>query len=78
VTAPSGEWDDATADLLALVEVARQDMTPGVRESLRVLSAYCDQGAVLASAVKLLAELAKDAGMCDHGFRDYALQAIAR
>jgi len=73
------EWDDDLADLLAMVAVAREDaMTPAGREALRVLGENCDTTGVIVVALKLLAELASDAGFCQAGFREYAARAIAR
>jgi hypothetical protein len=78
VSPPAG-WDDDLADLLAMVTVAREDaMTPAGREALRVLRENCDFAGVIVAAIKLLAELANDAGFCQAGFREYALVAIAR
>ena len=73
------EWDDDLADLLAMVAVAREDaMTPAGREALRVLGENCDTTGVIVVALKLLAELASDAGFCQAGFGEYAVRAIAR
>jgi len=60
MTAPDG-WDDATADLLGLVAAARSDD----HLALDLLARFADHGAVLASAVKVLASLAADLGLCD-------------
>ena len=70
----SPEWDDHTADLMALVAATRQDD----RQALEVLARFADHDACFASAVKLLAELAGDIGICDEHFRAYAARAIAR
>jgi len=73
------EWDDDLADLLAMVTVAREDaMTPAGREAPRALGENCDSLGVIAAAIKLLAELASDAGLCPDHFREYAVRAIAR
>jgi hypothetical protein len=73
VSAPP-EWDDGTADLMALVAATRHDD----REALDVLARFADRDCVLASAVKLLAEIADDLELCQCHFRLYAAQAIAR
>jgi hypothetical protein len=67
-------WDDGTADLMALVAATRSDD----RLALDVLARFADRDSCLASAVKLLAELAADAGFCQDCFREYAARAIAR
>jgi hypothetical protein len=78
VSPPAG-WDDDLADLLAMVTIARENATtPSGREALRALGENCDSLGVIASAVKLLAELANDAGFCPDHFREYAARAIAR
>jgi hypothetical protein len=78
VSAPP-EWDDDVADLIALVLVGCQDSAePGWREALRAVYANCDRDGLVAAAVKLLAELVTDLGMCPECFREYALRAIAR
>jgi hypothetical protein len=71
-TAPG--WDDGTADLMALVAATRSDDRP----ALECLARFADRDSCLASAVKLLAELAGDIGICDEHFRAYAARAIAR
>ena len=73
MTAPP-EWNDHTADLMALVAAARSDD----RQALEVLARFADHDACFASAVKLLAELAGDLDLCQDHFREYAVQAIAR
>ena len=75
---PAGH-DDDLADLLAMVTVARENsMTPSGREALRALGENCDRLGVIACAIKLLAQLADDAGFCPGHFREYAARAIAR
>ena len=75
---PAGH-DDDLADLLAMVTVARENsMTPAGREALRALGENCDRLGVIACAIKLLAQLADDAGFCPGHFREYAARAIAR
>jgi ribosomal protein S14 len=72
-------WDDDTADLVALVWLAREDtLTPARREAMRAVVDNCDRDGVLASAVKLLAELVTDLGLCQPCFREYARRAVAR
>jgi hypothetical protein len=79
VSAQPEPWDDDVADLLAMVEVGRQDGTePGWQEALLAVTANCYRDGVLACAVKLLAELAEDLSFCPGCFRDYAARAIAR
>ena len=78
MSAPPGH-DDDLADLLAMVTVARENsMTPSGREALRALGENCDRLGVIACAIKLLAQLADDAGFCPGHFREYAARAIAR
>jgi len=78
VSLPAGH-DDDLADLLAMVTVARENsMTPSGREALRALGENCDRLGVIACAIKLLAQLADDAGFCPGHFREYAARAIAR
>ena len=67
-------WDDGTADLVALVTATRTDD----HEALRVLAGYADRDAVLASAIKVLADLADDLGLSDCCLRRYAARASAR
>ena len=72
-------WNDDTADLLAMVALAREDGAwEASREAFGVIAAHCDRDGVLASAVKLLAELAADLGLCNGCLREYAARAIAR
>jgi hypothetical protein len=73
MTAPP-EWNDHTADLMALVAAARSDD----RQALEVLAQFADHDACLASAVKLLAELCEDLDLCRGCFSRYAALAIAR
>ena len=62
----AGEWQDDVADLPTLVHVTREDD----RDGLAVLARFADRDACLACAVKLLAELASDAGFCHDHFRE--------
>jgi hypothetical protein len=75
------EWDDGTADLIAMVAVTREAegvLTPGQAEALAVLGRHSDHLACLAAAVKLLSELVTDLDMCPECFREYAARAVAR